>query len=98
LQKLAVVLGKNVHIFAKFFGENIFKNHNIGPRFFKKGARQKLFSLPYVQGQRLLARKPVKKLHSGGPNQTISSFLTELTKPSKCLNRNCAQETENSTN
>jgi hypothetical protein len=30
-QKLAVVLAKNANIFAKFFGENILKNHNIGP-------------------------------------------------------------------
>jgi hypothetical protein len=32
LQKLAVVWAKNANIFAKFFVENILKNHNIVPR------------------------------------------------------------------
>jgi hypothetical protein len=31
LQKVTVVWAKNANIFAKFFGENILKNHNIGP-------------------------------------------------------------------
>jgi hypothetical protein len=31
-QKLAVVWAKNANIFAKFFCENIFLHHNIGPR------------------------------------------------------------------
>jgi hypothetical protein len=31
LQNLALGLAKNANIFAKFFDENIFKNHNIGP-------------------------------------------------------------------
>jgi hypothetical protein len=31
LQKLAVVWAKNANIFAKVWGENIFKNHTIGP-------------------------------------------------------------------
>jgi hypothetical protein len=30
-QKLAVAFAKNSNIFANFFGENILKNHNIGP-------------------------------------------------------------------
>jgi hypothetical protein len=33
LQILAPVWAKNANIFAKFFGENIYKNHNIGPSF-----------------------------------------------------------------
>jgi hypothetical protein len=31
LQKLAVVFAQNVKSFAKFFDENILKNHSIGP-------------------------------------------------------------------
>jgi hypothetical protein len=31
-QNLALFWVKNAHFFAKFFGENIFFNHNIGPR------------------------------------------------------------------
>jgi hypothetical protein len=30
--KTSSSLSKKRHFFAKFFGENIFKNHNIGPR------------------------------------------------------------------
>jgi hypothetical protein len=33
LQKLAAVWATNANIFDNFFGENILKNHNIGPRF-----------------------------------------------------------------
>jgi hypothetical protein len=33
LKNSAVLLSKNAHFFAYFFGENIFFNHNIGPRF-----------------------------------------------------------------
>jgi hypothetical protein len=32
LKKLAVVWEKNANVYAKFFDENIFKNHNIGTR------------------------------------------------------------------
>jgi hypothetical protein len=32
LHYLALFRVKNANSFAKFFGENIFKNHNIGPR------------------------------------------------------------------
>jgi hypothetical protein len=31
LQKIAVVSAKNAKYIGEFFGENIFKNHNIGP-------------------------------------------------------------------
>jgi hypothetical protein len=31
-QNLALFLVNNANIFAKFFGENILENHNIGPR------------------------------------------------------------------
>jgi hypothetical protein len=31
LHNLALIWVKNANIFAKYFGENIFKNHNIGP-------------------------------------------------------------------
>jgi hypothetical protein len=32
LHNLALFWVKNGNFFANFFGENIFKNHNIGPR------------------------------------------------------------------
>jgi hypothetical protein len=32
LHNLALICVKNANFFAEFFGENIFKNHNIGPR------------------------------------------------------------------
>jgi hypothetical protein len=46
LQKLAVVLAKNANNFAKFFGKNILKSHNIGPRC----VRQKLPKMYLNQG------------------------------------------------
>jgi hypothetical protein len=39
--KLPFILGKNAYFFAKFFCENIFKNHNIGPGWKKKKFQEK---------------------------------------------------------
>jgi hypothetical protein len=44
LHILALFWVKNANFFAEFFGENILKNHNIGPRSWKYGPGCEIFN------------------------------------------------------